>query len=279
LAHQLATVQGRHIGTVGHRRRCLSSAERSTIKALGGFFTSLAVSWTIRTDLWFTGAALSTLLARWLVVAPNREVQSMSSHFSKRSVKLPSQISPSAAASVTSDVTLADTYVLLCDWHGQVVWKSGTDDRAGIGEEIWAHASNRSRERLRAALASVVALQMDSMIEVESDRGNHFRFWMWPLKDPAIAVCILALRIPSELARLTNRERDCLRCLAQGMSTRDMAGELKIGLTTVHTHLRRSREKLGLGSVEALIGIAARYFVMLGPSVMNESPTSRKRSV
>ena len=203
----------------------------------------------------------------------------MSPDLSKQAVKLPSQISPSAAAAVTSDMTLADTYVLLCDWHGRVVWKSGADDRAAIGEEIWQHASNGSRERLRTALAGVVTLREKSMIEVESDRGNHFRFWMWPLNDPAIAVCILALRIPSELALLTNRERECLRCLAQGMSTRDMAGELKIGLTTVHTHLRRSREKLGLGSVEALIGIAARYFVMPGPRVMNESPTSRKCSV
>jgi DNA-binding CsgD family transcriptional regulator len=189
----------------------------------------------------------------------------MSPHLSKQAVKLPSQITPSAAAGVTSNMTLADTYVLLCDWHGQVVWKSGADDRAAIGEEIWKYASNSSRERLRTALAGVVTLREKSMIEVESDRGNHFRFWMWPLNDPAIAVCILALRIPSELAMLTNRERECLRCLAQGMSTRDMARELKIGLTTVHTHLRRSREKLGLGSVEALIAIAARYFVMPGP--------------
>jgi DNA-binding CsgD family transcriptional regulator len=189
----------------------------------------------------------------------------MSSHLSKQAGNLLSQNSPSAAASVTPDMTLADTYVLLCDWHGHVVWKSGGDDRAAIGEEIWKHASNSSRERLRTALAGVVTLREKALIEVESDRGNHFRFWMWPLNDPAIAVCILALRIPRELTRLTERERECLRCLAQGMSTRDMARELRIGLTTVHTHLRRSREKLGLGSVEALIGIAARYFVTPEP--------------
>jgi len=41
---------------------------------------------------------------------------------------------------------------------------------------------------------------------------------------------------------------------------RDIAKELDIGLTTVHTHLRRSRTKLGLPSVEALIAFAARYF-------------------
>ena len=55
-----------------------------------------------------------------------------------------------------------------------------------------------------------------------------------------------------------NAKRACLRCLAQGKSTRDIAKELDIGLTTVHTHLRRSREKLGLTSAEALIGFAAQ---------------------
>ena len=44
------------------------------------------------------------------------------------------------------------------------------------------------------------------------------------------------------------------------MPTRDIAKELDIGLTTVHTHLRRSRTKLGLPTAEALIAFAARYF-------------------
>jgi hypothetical protein len=161
----------------------------------------------------------------------------MSFHLSKQADKFPSQISPSVATNVTSDVTLADTYVLLCDRHGRTVWRSGAGDRIAIGEEIWEHAANKSRERVRSALASAVTLQENCMIEVESDRGNHFRFRMWRLYDPEIAVCILALRIPSEVALLTEQERACLRCLGQGMSTRDIAKDLSIGLTTVHTHL------------------------------------------
>jgi len=148
-----------------------------------------------------------------------------------------------------------------------------------IGEEIWKHAAKKSMDSLRAVLASVVALREERMIEVESDRGDHFRFWMWPLTEPEIAVCVLALRIPSELALLTDRERACLRCLAQGMSTRDIAEELSIGLTTVHTHLRRTREKLGSISAEALIGFAARYFFVSPPHGTGESAASRKRSV
>ena len=120
-----------------------------------------------------------------------------------------------------------------------------------IGEEIWKHAAKKSMESLRAVLASVVALREERMIEVESDRGDHFRFWMWPLTEPEIAVCVLALRIPRELALLTDRERECLRCLAQGMSTRDIAEELCIGLTTVHTHLRRRPRKIGLDGRES----------------------------
>jgi DNA-binding CsgD family transcriptional regulator len=202
----------------------------------------------------------------------------MRGHFSKQADKSPSQISPSATADVVSDVTLADTYVVLCDWRGQIVWKSAAGDRIAIGEEIWKHAASESREGLRVALASVVTLREKCTIEVESDRGDHFRFWMWPLNDPEIAVCILALRIPSELALLTDRERACLGCLAQGRSTSDIAKELSIGLTTVHTHLRRSREKLGLTSSEALIGFAARYFFVPPLRAMNESLATRNRS-
>ena len=102
--------------------------------------------------------------------------QSMSRHFTKEVDGSPSQISPSAAPRVTSDMTLAGTYVLLCDWHGRVVWKSGVGDRMVIGEEIWKHAAKKSMESLRAVLASVVALREERMIEVESDRGRSLSF-------------------------------------------------------------------------------------------------------
>jgi DNA-binding CsgD family transcriptional regulator len=69
-----------------------------------------------------------------------------------------------------------------------------------------------------------------------------------------------------------------MRCLAQGMTTRDIADELDIGLTTVHTHLRRSREKLGLTSAEALIGFAARYFFTGKPCESVDGKPARKRS-
>jgi DNA-binding CsgD family transcriptional regulator len=202
----------------------------------------------------------------------------MNGYFTKRTTGSLSQNFPSTTPSVASDVTLLDTYVLLCDWHGHIVWKSGTGDRAEIGDEIWKHAASRSKDGLRGAVASVVTLRENYVLDVEGDRNEHFRFWMWPLNDPEIAVCILARRIPNELALLTQREKACLVCLSQGKTTRAIAKELKIGLTTVHTHLRRSREKLGLDSGEALIGFAARYLYCQPPACASEPPASRKRS-
>jgi DNA-binding CsgD family transcriptional regulator len=188
----------------------------------------------------------------------------MNSHHNKRAPAVPSQIFPSAPPKAAPDVTLADTYVGLCDWHGRIVWKSGANVRLQVGDELWKSAASRSKESLRTAVANVVTLQENGTLAIENQWNEHFRVWLWPLNDPEIAVAVLAMRIPSELALLTERETACLRCLARGMPTRDICKELGIGLTTVHTHLRRSREKLGLTTGEALIGLAARYF-FVGP--------------
>jgi DNA-binding CsgD family transcriptional regulator len=175
-------------------------------------------------------------------------------------------------------MTLGDTYVALCDWHGQVVWKSGTGERLQVGEHLWKSATKKSMDSLRAAVARVATLRENCTLEAVTERNERFRLWMWPLSDPEIAICVLAKRIPSELALLTERERACLRCLAQGKSTRDIADELDIGLTTVHTHLRRSREKLGLAGAEALIAFAARHFFDSTPKVGNDVAVASQRS-
>src|SRR6478672_4677973 len=103
----------------------------------------------------------------------------MNRHFTKVPDGPLSQSFPSEAPKVASGMTPVDTYVLLCDWHGLVVWKSGTGDRAQIGEEIWKHAAQRSKESLRSAVASVVTLREQRVVEVEGDRNEHFRLWMW----------------------------------------------------------------------------------------------------
>ena len=202
----------------------------------------------------------------------------MTRHLTKPVVASPSQSFPSGMQKLIPDVTFADRYVLLCDWHGVVVWKSATGDRLQVGEEVWNGAIGPSREALKSAIASAVTLREQRVLEVSNDRGEYFRVWIWPLNEPDIAICILVMMFPSELSLLTERERACLCCLAQGMTTRQIVKKFGIGLTTVHTHLRRCREKLGLDSAEALIGFAARYCGTATSPGVNEGQSSRKRS-
>ncbi len=157
------------------------------------------------------------------------------------------------------DTTLDDKFVLLCDWHGREVWGTTTIERVRPGDFAWKYLAPESQERAKEAVARTVTLGEAQVVEVDNDRHEHFRMWLWPVGTPDTALCVLGVRIPSELSRLTERERECLRHLAAGRSTREVADRLEIGLTTVHTHLRNCREKLGLSSGDALIAFAARH--------------------
>ena len=60
--------------------------------------------------------------------------------------------------------------------------------------------------------------------------------------------------VGAQLERLTPREREVLRLMAVGMSSRDIATRLGISYTTVRTHIRSLGGKLGVHSkVEAIV--------------------------
>ena len=157
------------------------------------------------------------------------------------------------------DSTLHGTYVSICDWRGRIVWISSDDLLANIGDVAWEHLMPRCQELAKSVFSRVVTLQEEQTAEFTNKDDVHFRAWMWPLRSPDAAVCILAINIPKELQLLTGRERQALQVLSQGYSTKEIARELDVSASTIHTHLRRAREKLNLSSVEALTGFAARY--------------------
>jgi DNA-binding CsgD family transcriptional regulator len=158
-----------------------------------------------------------------------------------------------------SDVIFEDAAIVLCDWRGHVNWISRPDSALEIGELCWINLNTESQHDARSQFAKVVALRETRTFEVVNREGIRFRCWMWPLDSPDMAACILTKRIPTELSLLTARECESLELLAQGIGTRDMARELDVSLSTVHTHLKQARAKLGLANVESLISFAARY--------------------
>jgi DNA-binding NarL/FixJ family response regulator len=60
--------------------------------------------------------------------------------------------------------------------------------------------------------------------------------------------------VESQLERLTPREKEVLRLMAEGAASRDIASRLGISYTTVRTHIRSLGSKLGVHSkLEAII--------------------------
>jgi DNA-binding CsgD family transcriptional regulator len=151
------------------------------------------------------------------------------------------------------------TFVILSDWRANVLWKSHVESPLQVGELAWRHLDPPSQEEAKQVFSRVVALRETASLEVTNEQGQRFRVWMWPLESPDVAVCVLGMQIPKQLGLLTKREKECLELLACGRSTNDIARKLDMSLSTVHTHLKRSREKLELDGIEALISFAARY--------------------
>lgn len=157
------------------------------------------------------------------------------------------------------NATMGETFVVLCNWRGRCIWTSAFDHPLTIGEFVWSHLTAASQADAKRALAEVVTLRENKQVEVVNRRGERFRGWLWPLDSPEVAVCVLGVRVPRELKRLSGRERQCLEFLARGMETKLMAKEFDVSISTIHTHLKRAREKLGLPNIEALISFSARY--------------------
>jgi DNA-binding CsgD family transcriptional regulator len=82
--------------------------------------------------------------------------------------------------------------------------------------------------------------------------GQKLCAWLHPVKNPrgcphsCVSVMCHCVIVPKEFEQLTRRERDVLAVLAQGKSPTDIAADMQLERTTVHTYLYRVREKLGL---------------------------------
>ena len=57
---------------------------------------------------------------------------------------------------------------------------------------------------------------------------------------------------------LTSRERDVLRLLVEGLSDKEIAAALGIARYTASNHVTAIRDKLGVSSRSAAVGIALR---------------------
>ena len=156
-------------------------------------------------------------------------------------------------------MTPKHTFVIICDWHGRLTWSSNPDLHKRSAEPVWQFFCDNDQEHAKDVISRAVTIQESQFAELTSLDGELIRTWLWPMGPPESAVSMLCLTVPKSLAQVTARERDCLRLLAEGMSSKMVAEKLDIGVSTVHTHLKRLRKKLDLPRVESLISFAARF--------------------
>jgi DNA-binding NarL/FixJ family response regulator len=75
---------------------------------------------------------------------------------------------------------------------------------------------------------------------------------------PTLASYLLRVEKSTSQYKLTKRERDVLALVAAGEKDQDIAGELSIAVTTVHSHLERIRDKTGARRRAELTNLAHR---------------------
>jgi two-component system, NarL family, response regulator DevR len=95
---------------------------------------------------------------------------------------------------------------------------------------------------------SRAAQEVVEAIRTVADGGNLFT-------PRGIAQLLNSRReIEAQLERLTAREKEVLRLMADGIASRDIASKLGISYTTVRTHIRSLGSKLGVHSkLEAIV--------------------------
>lgn len=149
--------------------------------------------------------------------------------------------------------------VTICDVRGILVWTNHPNPHYQAGAPIWDYASEPDRELVKDRISRAAFTNEPQEFDVRTDNGETYHVWVWPMRTENLGFCLVGSKLPHELSRLTARERDCLARLATGCSTLQIATEFDVSVSTVHTYMRRAREKLELASIEDLIAYSARH--------------------
>ena len=76
--------------------------------------------------------------------------------------------------------------------------------------------------------------------------------------DPALTGALLGSGVAARVARLTERELDVLRLLADGLRNEEIGKRLCISAETVRTHLRKAMAKLDADTRAQAVATALR---------------------
>ncbi len=79
---------------------------------------------------------------------------------------------------------------------------------------------------------------------------------------PIVAQLMRYMRLAAQAPHLSRRERDVIAGLANGLSYKQIAGELDIAVDTVRTYVRTLYRKLGVNCVQEAVATALRIGIV-----------------
>ena len=153
-----------------------------------------------------------------------------------------------------------DAFVAICDWNGVVKWLSNHTIKTQVGDLGWSNMVEEDAERFKEAFARTATLHENAQLEIASRNGLRYRIWMWSIGNPELAVCTFNLLIPTDIQKLTKRERELMDGLATGSSIKQIAKIMDVSVNTLNTHVRNIKSKLKLSSSGEVASFAAKFF-------------------
>lgn len=137
---------------------------------------------------------------------------------------------------------------------GKIVWTCHSEaSKAAAGSHAWAWAaSDETKERTISGISRCVLGFPDSFFGVFFDIARQPRIWRvhyYPLDVPCrcdyrIVVC-KSQPLVDGLERLTLREWQLCGLLLSGLSIRAIGEEIRVSASTIESHVRNIRIKLG----------------------------------
>jgi DNA-binding CsgD family transcriptional regulator len=159
-------------------------------------------------------------------------------------------------------------YVALWDRQGRLVSLSKLPPLVTLEQVLgrpawhWA-ATDNDRDLVASAFSRCLVIGEEQHFEAAVDFGHgpmRFVVWLFPTNNlTEVGALAVAKSLPSSSELLSEREKQVLRLMADGMGSKQIALRLDIARSTVETHIGRVKAKLRVSSKEALVAFAVNY--------------------
>ncbi|MEM9940527.1 MAG: helix-turn-helix transcriptional regulator [Planctomycetota bacterium] len=154
-----------------------------------------------------------------------------------------------------SKIYVDDALLLISNDDGSICW-SNLSNRFRVPQEDDSDNQPKSLG-FPKKIASIGDFNTAQKM-MESESG--YQIWSFSIGWNSLAKGAFALRNPLIPNRLSPQEHRVMLAMSTGMNIKTISTEYNISISTVHTHLRRVRQKVGLKSHEAVYGYATRNF-------------------